>query len=379
MTLPGSDLRLPAYGERSIADVVPAVARALGKPLDPPGSAGAAGEALVLPSAPAYVVLLVDGLGQQLLQRYAHAAPFLTSLRGASGTAGVPSTTATSLTSLGTGLTPGQHGLVGYTARVPETGELLNHLQWDRDVDPLAYQPHATAFDRLSASGIYVSAVNKAQFATSGLTRAAHRGAAYRGADTPGDRLAQTIEAADGPSFTYVYDGELDKVGHQYGVASAEWLVELQLIDEFAEDLRAALPRSVRLLVVADHGMIDSPADQRLELDRLPELRRGLQLVGGEARFRHLYVKPGALDDVLAAWREELGDRATVLARDEAVARGWFGEVEARVSGRLGDVMVACHDDVAVFSTRDFPREQQMIGLHGSLTRDEMEIPILVG
>jgi hypothetical protein len=376
MTLPGFELRLPAYGERSIADVVPAVARALGKPLASPGTAG---EGLVLPPAPAYVVLLVDGLGQQLLERYAHAAPFLTSLRGGSGTAGVPSTTATSLTSLGTGLTPGQHGLVGYTARVPETGELLNHLQWDRDVDPLAYQPHQTAFDQLSALGIYVSAVNKKQFATSGLTRAAHRGAAYRGADTPGDRLAEAFEAADGPSFTYVYDGELDKVGHQYGVASAEWLVELQLIDEFTEDLRSALPRSVRLLVVADHGMIDSPVASRVELDRLAHLRRGLSLVGGEARFRHLYVKPGALDDVLAAWREELGDRATVLSRDEAVERGWFGEVEARVSPRLGDVVVACHDDVAVFSTRDFPREQQMVGLHGSLTRDEMEIPILVG
>ncbi|MDO7869463.1 alkaline phosphatase family protein [Nocardioides jiangxiensis] len=365
-------LRLPAYGERSIADVVPAVAAALGKPL------GTTPSGLVLPSAPAYVVLLVDGLGQQLLERYAHAAPYLTSLRGSAGTAGVPSTTATSLTSLGTGLVPGQHGLVGYTARVPETGELLNHLQWDRDVDPLAYQPHETAFAQLAARGIYTAAVNKKQFATSGLTRAAHRGATYRGADTPGDRLAETLESADGPSFTYVYDADLDKAGHQYGVASSEWLVELQAIDEFAEDLRDALPTSVRLLVVADHGMVDSPAASRFELDRLPELRRGVTLVGGEARFRHLYVREGALDDVLAAWRGHLGDRATVLSRDEAVARGWFGPVEDRVAARLGDVMVACHDDVAVFSTADFPREQTMVGLHGSLTRDEMEIPILI-
>lgn len=376
MSLPGFELSIPAYGARSIADVVPAVARALGKPLAGNDSAGAG---LVLPDAPAYVVLLIDGLGQQLLERYAHAAPFLTSLRGSTGTCGVPSTTATSLTSLGTGLTSGQHGLVGYTARVPETGELLNHLQWDRDVDPLAYQPHETAFDQLSASGIYTAAVNKAAFATSGLTRAAHRGATYRGADNPADRLAEVLESADGPSFTYVYDSEVDKAGHQYGVASSEWLVELQMIDEFAEDLRAALPKSVRLLVVADHGMIDSPESSRIELDRATHLRRGVSLVGGEARFRHLYVKPGALDDVLATWREELGDRATVLSRDEAVERGWFGEVEARVSPRLGDVMVACHDDVAIFSTSDFPREHQMIGLHGSLTRDEMEIPILIG
>lgn len=361
----------PAYHDRSLGDIVPAVAAALGVP-------GQGTSRLVLPDAPAYVVLLVDGLGQQLLTRYSYAAPFLDSLAGAAGTAGVPSTTATSLTSLGTGLTPGQHGLVGYTARVPETGELLNHLQWDRDIDPLAWQPHETAFAQLMTAGVHVTCINKREFATSGLTRAAHRGAAYSGADKPGERLTATLAAAGrAPSLTYVYDGQLDRTGHRYGVASTEWLLELQAIDEFAEDLRDALPPSVRLVVVADHGMVDSPASSRVELDTLPHLRDGLALVGGEARFRHLYCRSGAVDDVVAAWRAELGTRATVLTRTEAVARGWFGEVEARVALRLGDVMVACHDDVAIFSTRDFPKEHTMIGLHGSLTRDEMLIPIL--
>ena len=61
----------------------------------------------------------------------------------------MPSTTATSLTSLGTGLPPGAHGLVGFTSRVPGTGKLLNALMWDKDVDPLEWQPHDTAFTRL--------------------------------------------------------------------------------------------------------------------------------------------------------------------------------------------------------------------------------------
>ncbi len=96
----------PAYGERSLGDVVPAVGRALGVP-DPSGAQVPGG--LVLPEAPSYVVFLVDGLGTRLLERYAHAAPYLSSLRSAAptATAGVPSTTATSLTSLGTGLVPG--------------------------------------------------------------------------------------------------------------------------------------------------------------------------------------------------------------------------------------------------------------------------------
>ena len=121
----------PAYDERSLGDLVPAVATAL-------GVAGFGLEGgLTLPEAPSYVVFLVDGLGHELLLRYADEAPFLASLVDAPGTAGVPSTTATSLTSLGTALTPGQHGLVGFTARNPGTGALLNHLLWDKNVDPI--------------------------------------------------------------------------------------------------------------------------------------------------------------------------------------------------------------------------------------------------
>ena len=95
----------PAYGESSLGDVVPAVGRALGVGV-PTGTVDPTG--LVLPEAASYVVFLVDGLGSRLLERYAHAAPYLSSLRSVapSATAGVPSTTATSLTSLGTGLVP---------------------------------------------------------------------------------------------------------------------------------------------------------------------------------------------------------------------------------------------------------------------------------
>ncbi|MFC6345543.1 alkaline phosphatase family protein, partial [Nocardioides hankookensis] len=147
---------------------------------------------LTLPEAPAYVVFLVDGLGARLLERYAHAAPYLASLLEHSqpGTAGVPSTTATSLTSFGTGLPPGSHGLVGYTSRVPGTDKLLNALMWDKDVDPLEWQPHDTSFALLRRLGATVTVVNKREFRGSGLTVAAHRGAEAVGADRVGERIA---------------------------------------------------------------------------------------------------------------------------------------------------------------------------------------------
>ena len=375
----GSGFVEPAYHHRSLGDVVPAVATALGATLAP--GVDLVPSTLVLPDASSYVVFLIDGLGSRLLERYAHAAPYLSSLLVGQepATAGVPSTTATSLTSLGTGLTPGAHGLVGFTSRVPGTGKLLNALLWDKDVDPVEWQPHPTAFARLRSRGVNVTVVNKREFSASGLTVAAHRGAEFVGADKVGERIAAALAAsADGPSFTYLYDGDLDWTGHRYGVSSTQWLQQLSMIDAEAEQLREALPASTRLLVVADHGMIDSPAGSRIDVDDFPDLRDGVALIGGEARFRHLYCQRGAVDDVVAAWSEHLGARADVMTRETAIGRGWFGAVDPGVRPRLGDVVVACRADTAILSTTDFPYEASLVGLHGSLTPEEMLIPLLV-
>jgi hypothetical protein len=365
----------PAYGDRSLGDVVPAVAAALGHSL------GDEPRGLALPGASSYVVFLIDGLGANLLLRNAEAAPYLSSLLATAtiGTAGVPSTTSTSLTSLGTGMVPGGHGLVGFTTRVPGTDDLLNALIWDADVDPTEWQPHTTAFSRLQADGVRVSVVNKREFNGSGLTVAAHRGAHYVGVDRVGERIAAVVAAsAARPSLTYVYDGDLDWTGHRWGVASSHWLQQLAMIDHEAEQLRDALPNDRRLLIVADHGMVDVPTGARIDLSERTDLRDGVALVGGEARFRHLYCTGGAVPDVVATWREVLGADADVLTRAEAIGRGWFGHVDPGVLPRIGDVVVACHGDFAVLSTEAFPYETRLIGMHGSLTEDEMLIPLLV-
>lgn len=370
-----TDFVEPAYGHRSLGDVVPAVAQALGSPL--PGL----GTGLVLPEASAYVVFLVDGMGAELLRRYAHAAPFLSSLLEdqAPATAGVPTTTVTSLTSLGTGLAPGTHGMVGFTARIPGTDRLLNGLSWDPDVDPVEWQPHPTAFTQLVRAGVTTTVVNKRDFERSPLTVAAHRGADFVGADLVGERIAAVVAAsAVRPSLTYVYDSDLDWTGHRFGVASVQWLQQLAMVDAEAEQMREALPTDVRLLVVADHGMVDSPVESRVDVDEELVLRDGVQLLGGEARFRHLYCQRGAVDDVVATWRGVLGERAEVLTRDEALRRGWFGASAPGVLPRLGDVVVACRGDLAVVSSTDFPYESQLVGLHGSLTPAEMLIPMVV-
>ncbi|GAA1942696.1 alkaline phosphatase family protein [Nocardioides marmoribigeumensis] len=369
------DFVAPAYGDHSLADVLPAVARAIGRPLE------SSPEGLVLPEAGSYVVFLVDGLGRELLADHPEDAPFLASLLAGSAlaTAGVPSTTATSLTSLGTGMPPGGHGIVGFTARIPGTDRLINHLQWSKDVSSAEWQPHPTIFGRLAAQGVTTTAVNKREFVGSGLTDASSRGAGFVGADRWGERIV-AVQAASSqvPSLTYVYDGDLDWTGHRYGVDSAQWRTQLSMTDQAAERLRETLPADVRIVVIADHGMVDADEASRVDVDALPELRDGVALLGGEARFRHLYCPAGAVDSVVATWRSVLGDRALVLPRDEAFATGWFGEVAPQVRPRIGDVVIAARGTTAVLSSRDFPYEARLVGMHGSLTPAEMLVPVLV-
>jgi hypothetical protein len=368
---PSDELVLPRYGEASLAELLPSVLGAL----------GVAGEQdlLGLPRGRRYCVLLIDGLGWNLLRGHPEQAPFLISLPGRAITVGSPTTTVTSLTSFGTGLPPGRHGVFGYTTRIPGTNELLNALKWPKAVDPIAYQPHPTVFERAAKAGVAVTVVGERKFRTSGLTIAGLRSPSFQGADTLGERVAGAAEAAAAEqSLVYVYDGDLDTTGHRAGCGSAAWRHQLTMVDRFAEELFDALPAGTALVVTADHGMIDVDAERRIDVDDLPAMRDGVALVAGEARFRHVYAEPGASLDVLAAWRAVLGERAIVLSREEAVDAGWFGAVEGRVMDRIGDVVASVGGHSAVEMRSVFPVEASLIGLHGALTADEMLVPLLV-
>ncbi len=364
---------LPRYGERSLCEVLPSAVSAIGAP--------GWQNLLNLPSASSYVVLLVDGLGWQLLGEHADDAPYLASLLPGSDplTSGVPSTTATSLTCIGTGLPTGRHGVVGFTSRIPGTDRLLEALRWDSRVDARQWQPYDTVFAKAEQSGVTASVVSRRRFQSSGLTVASQRGARYVAADSGGERIFAAVRCArSGGSLTYVYDGDLDATGHAQGCGSWAWRYQLTIIDGFAATLREALPDDTVLVVTADHGMVDVAATDRVDVDAEPELLDGVSLVGGEARFRHLYCRGGAVADVAARWRERLGHDAAVVVRDDAIERGWFGAVDADVRPRLGDVIVASLGPVAVVSSTRFPVEISLVGLHGSLTAAEMLVPILV-
>ncbi len=358
-------------GRATIDQVLPSVAAALGAP-DFTNSLG-------LPDAPRYVVFLVDGLGLDLLREHADAAPFLSSLKSVDDVVcGIPSTTATSLTSLGTGLQPGAHGMVGYTSRVPGSGQRLNSLKWDQPVDPLLWQPHRTVLERMQDAGIAASSVNDAKFADSGLTLCSQRGVPFHGINSIWERLDVVVEVVESSTraMTYAYESRLDHTGHGKGCASEEWRTMLTTIDAELADLREELPRDTVLLVTADHGMIDLPKADRFDVDSSAHLLDDVTLLAGEARFRHVYTRAGAAADVAAKWQAELGHR--VLVRTQDGIEDWFGPIAPDVRGRIGDVLVAALGDFAVFSSREFGIEFKMTGFHGSISEAELRIPVLV-
>jgi hypothetical protein len=364
---------------------MPAALAALGVPTEPgPGGPSE----LVLPPVRAFALLLIDGLGADLLRRFPEDAPFLAGLRDAGPlTAGFPSSTSISLASLGTGAPPGAHGLVGISFRAGD--ELLDSLRWTthgpgEDLDlrdnqpPERVQPLPTAFERAVAAGVAVTVVSQRQFRGSGLTRAALRGGRFRGTLALGDLAAEVITAIDRPGrqLCYGYHAELDSLGHVHGPGSLPWRMQLGQVDRLVARVAENLPAGALLAVTGDHGMVR--IDRRFDFDHDDDLRRGVLLLGGDPRSRHVYTRPGAAADVLATWRGVLGERAWVVPREEAVAKNWFGPVAERTTERLGDVVVAARGTTGIVRSDVEPVISAMPGQHGSLTPAEQLVPLLL-
>lgn len=332
-------------------------------------------------------VLLVDGLGAELLDTHAEDAPVLAALRGRSLDVGFPSTTVAGLAALGTGSRSGCHGMVGMSFRLPGAG-VVNALRWRphpwgddlRDtVVPEDVQPMPTTFERAASAGMAVSVISAAMFTGSGLTRAVLRGGRYIGVHALGDLgAAVNASVADG-GFCYGYHADLDLLGHLHGPGSLPWRTQLRQVDRLVESVIDTLPAGGLLAVVADHGMIAVRDADVVDIDTSPALLTGVAAVGGEARARHVYAEPGAAADVLTTWRETLGERAWVLSREEAIAVGWFGAVVTdAVRPRIGDVVAAARDRAALVRRAVEPGESALIGQHGSLTHAERRVPLLL-
>ncbi len=330
-------------------------------------------------------VVLVDGMGWHLLPELAADAPTLASvLAGGTGrldelACTFPSTTPTSLASLGTGVAPGQHGILGFTVKLPDSDRVLNHIWWRGDPPAAQWQPIPTWFERLQHAGIGARAVLPAAFIGSGLTEAAYRGAQFVAAETDDDYAQLVIDQVRAaPGLVYAYTAVLDNAAHVFGIGSAEWHAAGAYVDALLTRLVEALPPDAALLITADHGGLNVPRDSRIDLDADSRLSAGVRVVAGDTRVRYLHTEPDAASDVIATWSELLNGRAEVRSRDDAVATGLFGNVRPDHLPRIGDVVVTCVGDTAVLATdREPPEVAQLIGFHGAATPAEMAIPLI--
>jgi hypothetical protein len=380
-TLP-PDLLRPGYGEATLADVLPGAATALGVPVERGDlPADPLGLTERLGGARRVAVLLVDGLGADLLRAHPDLAPTLAAMTRPVGdlSAPCPSTTPVSLATLGTGLPPGSHGILGFVTDVPGEDRALNHVKWADDPDPDTWQARRTVFEQAVDAGVAVTAVGPYAYAGSGLTRAVYRGATYTGSVSHGDLTALVLAAlgAAPRSLVHGYLPELDLTGHVRGVDSAAWRAQLTLIDRVVEQLVDGLPEDAALLVTADHGMLDVPKETRVDLDDHPELTDGVRLLAGEPRARYVHAEPGAAPDVLDRWRTVLGGCAWVVSREEAVASGIFGPVDDALAPRIGDVVALARGSWALTATVQDPGPSRLVAYHGSLTATELAIPLL--
>ncbi len=357
---------IPEYGARSLADVFG-----------------------LLEPARATALLLVDGLGSELLRAHPDDAPFLTAMTDAGPlTVGFPSSTAISLASLGTGLPPGGHGLLGTSLRLTDE-VVMDTLRWTEHgthgkVDlrepfpPETVQPADTVFQRAAADGVGVTVVSKPEFGGSGLTRAVLRGGEFTGAFAFGDLAARVVTALSEPGrrLVYGYHADLDAMGHVYGPGSLPWRLQLRQVDRLVETIVSLMPPDALLAVTGDHGMVTM--DRTFDADTDPVLRAGVRAFSGEPRARHVHTEPGAAADVLATWQGVLGDAAWTVSREQAVDEGWFGPLSPRYADRVGDVVAAARGTAGVIRSAAESFLSGLIGQHGSLTPEEQLVPLLV-
>ncbi len=359
---------IPDYADANVRGLVPAL-------LGPaPWSSGLpAWMPAPVAEADRAVLLVLDGLGWDQLQERLALMPNLASMSGRSIHTVAPTTTATALTSITTGLTPGEHGLIGY--RMVLGGDVVNVLRWSvgtqavrRSHPPADVQPVAPFL------GEAVPVCSPAELQSSAFTEAHLRGSKPVGWRSPSSIAVEARAQLDaGARFVYCYYGGIDKIAHERGFG-AYYDAELRYADTLVADVLAAIPSGTALMVTADHGQVH--VGDRI-IRPSAELLAGVTMQSGEGRFRWLHTHRTNVAALAAAATEELGGLAWIVTREQMLDDHWFGPTVAPpVQSRLGDVALVAREPVSFYEASD-SGPFDLVCRHGSLTSAEVNVPLL--
>jgi Type I phosphodiesterase / nucleotide pyrophosphatase len=363
---------LPDYGGANLTGLVPAF---LAAPADRP---------VWLPEAARraeqVILLVVDGLGWLQFDERRHLTPRLGGMSGGPITTVVPSTTAAALTSVVVGAPPASHGIVGYRVVVegPSGPEVMNVLKWRTSsgdarqfADPRTFQ----VMDPFSNQPVPV--VSKADFAGTAFTEAHQRGARQIGW-FQASSLAVEVRAlvASGERLVYAYYDGVDRIAHIRGFGG-HYDAELVALDRIVGDLLDSLVEGVALVVTADHGQVQV-GHQAVEL--APRLVSEVSMTSGEARFRWLHSRSDgdrSSERLADLARDLYGHQAWVATIDQVDDEGWLGgPMRPEFRARLGDVALVPFEPIGYLDRAD-SGDFQLVCRHGSLTEDEMLVPLL--
>lgn len=327
----------------------------------------------IVADADAVALLILDGLGWDQLEEHRDLMPTLAAMDARPIDTVAPTTTATALTSIATGLTPGEHGLIGY--RMVLGGEVVNVLRWAngeqgvrRSHPPRDVQP----FDPFLGSQPPV--ISQAELQGSAFTEAHLRGSKPVGWRSPSSiSVEAAAQIAAGERFVYAYYGGIDKIAHERGFG-LYYDSELRWADALVASIIETLPAGTVLLITADHGQVHV-GDRVIRPSA--EMLRDVTLQSGEGRFRWLHCAPGAIADVVDAARDEVGHLAWVVTREQMIDEQWFGPtVSPPVRSRLGDVALVAREPVSFYEEGD-SGPFELVCRHGSLTSAEVHVPLL--
>jgi hypothetical protein len=340
------------------------------------------------------LLMVVDGLGDDYLCAHGRDTAFAAHRVGRINSV-FPSTTATAITTFLTGCAPREHGLTGWNIWLDEIRAVATILPFrtrgDRrflreiGVNPLHFFEQPVPFaSRLGASASTVSP----RWIIDSDYNLAHNGPAmrfpYQTRDQFFEQVVRAVEATDERQFIYAYYPEIDANSHDHGTHSLEVASELWRLDQGFRRMLERLSGSGTLVVVtADHGFIDSPETQGIEIERHPGIAAMLaHPLCGERRLSYAYVKPGMADAFERAVASELGHALDLLPSGQAVADGWFGAPRGNdhpaFHRRIGDYLLMMRPGWTIKDWLPGENRHRLLGVHGGTTPAEMWVPLVV-
>lgn len=382
-------VHLPQYRDGSLLNLISSFHAARGGA--PAHAPLAALPGSTVESARNLVFLLVDGLGYNYLNAVGRGGALRDHLAGKL-TSVFPSTTASAITTAFTGLSPIEHGLVGWHGWFPEARVVAAPLPFRRRGDeiplgqlgiaPAALLPDRSLFDALPCRSFVVSQrrIVDSEFSVHLGGRAQRVG--YDNLASMVDAIEDVVRSGAERKYVYAYYPEFDTVAHVHGVGSAQAAKRLTAIDAaFAALLRRLVGTDTALVMSADHGFIDTPKSQALELADYPDLAELLRLpLTGEPRVAFCHVVAGGVEEFVRRARCSLDGSADVMPCRQLIDAGWFGPGVAhpRLAERLGDVALVMRAHRTIKDRLPGEKHHAMIGNHGGTTEDEMFVPLVL-